>query len=128
MAINQTQAAKDSLQEEQHLEDALEHLKELHLQLAFQLRRLRSVLPRMLEPLASKQPSPQASYDAFLESVDATDKEIASFKTAISSDETKKLIQKANKSRQANPKGLKPWRPRDDPQWTTTKRQKTKDA
>ncbi|KAK3374893.1 hypothetical protein B0H63DRAFT_259586 [Podospora didyma] len=122
MEVNQKQAAKDaSLQEEKRLEAELAQLNELHLQ----LRLLRSALPRMLEPLASKQPSPQVAYNAFRKSIDSTNLEIANFRAAITSEEIKKIFQRAADSRQANPKGIKPWRATEDPEWTANKRRKT---
>jgi hypothetical protein len=69
-------APKDSLQEEQQLEDMLDRLDQVHLQASLpqqstchcrngfvfsdfemQLRQLRSAVPRMLEPLKTKHPS-----------------------------------------------------------------------
>jgi len=118
---NETAPAKDGLQEEERLQDAIEHLKELHLQ----LRHLRSVLPRMFEPLNSKPPSPQVFLTAFSQSIQKTGQEITGFKEAYTSDESKQAFQRAAESRRKNPSGIKPWRPRDDPDWTTVnKRQK----
>jgi hypothetical protein len=73
-------APKDSLQEEQQLEDMLDRLDQVHLQASLprqstchprdgvvfsdsemQLRQLRSALPRMLEPLRTKQSSRTSS-------------------------------------------------------------------
>ncbi|KAK3334016.1 hypothetical protein B0T19DRAFT_144249 [Cercophora scortea] len=125
MANNQAKAPKDALHdEEERLEEALEHLKELHLK----LRELRTAFPRMLKPLASKSPSPQASYAAMSRSMGDTQKEITSFREAMLSEETKKVFQKANDSRRANPKGIAPWRARDHPDWTSPKRRKAQDS
>lgn len=44
-------ANADDLREEERLEDALEHLKVLHLQ----LRGLRQTIPKMIEPLVKPQ-------------------------------------------------------------------------
>lgn len=46
-------ANADDLREEERLEDALEHLKVLHLQ----LRALRQTIPKLIEPLAKPQQS-----------------------------------------------------------------------
>lgn len=121
MANNQTQAPKDaSLEEEERLEDALDYLNELHVQ----LQRLRSVIPRMFHPMAVKPSSPQNTFAAFSNAVQDTGKEIRQFKDAIRSTETEKVFSMANESRRANPMGIKPWRARDDPEWTTRKRRR----
>jgi hypothetical protein len=39
------------------------------------------------------------------------------FKTLYTSEESKKVLEQAKKSREAHPKGIKPWRVRDDPNW-----------
>ncbi|KAK0637225.1 hypothetical protein B0T17DRAFT_613843 [Bombardia bombarda] len=125
MANNQVQpAAKDSGEEEKRIEDGLEHLKELHLQ----LRALRSALPRMFEPLATKQPSPQVMFAGFSQSVKNTKDEIDRFRQAMNTEETQAVIKRANDSRRLNPVGIKPWRARDDPEWTAPKRRKTQQS
>ncbi|KAK0716482.1 hypothetical protein B0T21DRAFT_374990 [Apiosordaria backusii] len=118
----QSQPAKDSAQEEERLEDALYHLNQLHLQ----LRRLRSALPRMLEPLNTKQPSPEAMYSAFMQSVDSTTKELGSFRDALASREIRTILAKANESQKRDPKGIKQWRAMDDPFWADPDRKRVK--
>nr|CDP32653.1 Putative protein of unknown function [Podospora anserina S mat+] len=119
----QAQPAKDSAQqEEEKLEDALYHLNQLHLQ----LRRLRSALPRMLEPLNTKQPSPEAMYAAFMQSVDSTTKELGSFRDALGSPETKAIWNRVNASQKRDPKGIKQWRAVDDPFWGDPDRKRMK--
>ncbi|KAA8633283.1 hypothetical protein SMACR_02130 [Sordaria macrospora] len=121
MANNQTQAPKDaSLQEEERLEDALDYLNELHVQ----LQRLRSAIPRMFHPMSVKPSSPQNTFAAFSNAVQDTGKEIHQFKDTIRSAETEKVFNMANESRRTNPMGIKPWRARDDPEWTTRKRRR----
>lgn len=102
-------------QEEERLEDALEHLKLLHLQ----LRHLRTAIPRAIQPLCSKQPSPDALFSSFAKSVAETNNELNDFKAAMTSEESKSVFEKANESRQANPKGIRPWRATEHPDWTT---------
>ncbi|KAL2195483.1 hypothetical protein P885DRAFT_79424 [Corynascus similis CBS 632.67] len=72
----QPPVVKDSAEDEQQLEDMLARLDEL--------RQLRSALPRMLEPLTVKHSSPQATFAAFMQSVNNTNKEVANFKDAYS--------------------------------------------
>ncbi|KAK3313765.1 hypothetical protein B0H66DRAFT_607009 [Apodospora peruviana] len=107
MANNQTQPAaaavaisKEGLEEQQRLEDAMEHLKELHLQ------------------------ATEAYFAAFTQSVTNTRKEVAAFKENYTCEESKRVFQRAAESGRANPKGIKPWRYSDDPEWTTVKRRK----
>ncbi|KAK1832348.1 hypothetical protein QBC39DRAFT_349281 [Podospora conica] len=111
--LNAPQAQGD----EDRLEDQLEHLKELHLQ----LRRLRTVIPRMLAPMAAPQPSPRELHKTFSKSVEEAQKEIASFQNAYTSDTTKAILQEAASSRQANPLGIAVWNPCADPDWATLK-------
>lgn len=121
MANNHTQTPKDaSFQEEERLEDALDYLNELHVQ----LQRLRSAIPRMFHPMAVKSSTPQNTFAAFSDAVQDTGKEIRQFKDAMLSSESEKVFNMANESRRANPMGIKPWRARDDPEWTTRKRRK----
>ncbi|KAK4167691.1 hypothetical protein QBC43DRAFT_311282 [Cladorrhinum sp. PSN259] len=113
MASNQTQVVKDPMQqEEEKLEDALNHLNQLHVQ----LRELRSALPRMLEPLRAKQPSPEAMYATFLHSYTETQKELDSFRDAWSSQESRMAMVKAQECLKRSPK-VKQWRATDDPTW-----------
>ncbi|KAK2605246.1 hypothetical protein N8I77_008097 [Diaporthe amygdali] len=46
--------------------------------------------------------------------------EIREYKQAATNEETVKVLEHANQSRKENPKGIKPWRARDDPNWLTT--------
>ncbi|KAL2258638.1 hypothetical protein VTK26DRAFT_7997 [Humicola hyalothermophila] len=119
---NKTQPAKDSAQDEEWLEGALHRLDELHLQ----LRRLRSALPRMLEPLQAQHTSPQAAFTAYMQSIEGTSKEIAGFREAILAVQAEGVFQKARESQTVNAKGIKQWRARDDPDWANpeTKRRR----
>ncbi|KAM7199059.1 hypothetical protein V8F20_005877 [Naviculisporaceae sp. PSN 640] len=111
-------ANKDIIDDEERLEDGMEHLKELHLQ----IRQLRSAIPRMLSPLYAKHASPEAYFAAFNQSVANTQKEVQDFKQALTSEESTKIFKHAAASRRARPGGIKPWRYSDDPEWTTLKK------
>lgn len=52
-------------------------------------------------------------------------KEISDVRTALTSEESTKLFDEVNASQQANPKGIRPWRATDDPNWTTPRKRKT---
>ncbi|KAK4235493.1 hypothetical protein C8A03DRAFT_46397 [Achaetomium macrosporum] len=115
MANNHTPSPipRDSMQEEEQLMEMLSRLNQLHLQ----LRQLRSTLPRMLAPLMNKQPSPQAAFAAYMQSVNSTTKEVAGFREAVRGLQSDGIFARASASQQANPKGIKPWRAQNDPDW-----------
>ncbi|KAK4106931.1 hypothetical protein N658DRAFT_415749 [Parathielavia hyrcaniae] len=119
-------APKDSLQEEQQLEDMLDRLDQVHLQASL-LRKsmqLRSALPRMLEPLMrAKHPTPEAMRAALLQAVDKTNKDIASFQEAHLRLQTDGVLPRARAS-QKNSKGLKHWRASDHPDWANPDRKR----
>ncbi|KAK3301626.1 uncharacterized protein B0T15DRAFT_544157 [Chaetomium strumarium] len=104
---------KDSVQEEEQLVEMLSRLNQVHLQ----LRQLRSTLPRMLGPLMDKQPSPQAAFAAYMQSVNSTTKEVTGFREAVRGLQSEGIFARAAASQQGNPKGIKPWRARNDPDW-----------
>ncbi|KAK4150547.1 hypothetical protein C8A00DRAFT_17949 [Chaetomidium leptoderma] len=116
-ANKQTPTAKDSLQEEQELEDALYRLD--------QLRRLRSALPRMLEPLMTKHPTPQLAFAAYMQSIDSTNKEVASFQEAVHALNADGVFTKAHASKKAS-KGnkIKQWRASEHPDWASPDRKR----
>ncbi|KAH6627599.1 hypothetical protein F5144DRAFT_576371 [Chaetomium tenue] len=111
--------AKNGASEEEQLEDMLYQLDQVHLQ----LRRLRSALPRMLEPLMVKQPSPQAAYAAYMQSVESTHKEVSSFQEAILRLQTDGVLNRA-RTGQKNLKGLKQWRASEHPDWADSDRKR----
>ncbi|KAI1851381.1 hypothetical protein JX265_000385 [Neoarthrinium moseri] len=98
---------------EEQLEEALEKLKLLHIK----SRELRTTVPRMLEPLGTKHASRQDALTSFQTSIASAATELRDFRTLYTSDESKKVFDQAKKSRQAEPKGIKPWRARDHPGW-----------
>ncbi|CAG8955228.1 hypothetical protein HYFRA_00007244 [Hymenoscyphus fraxineus] len=97
--------------DEERLEQGLERLKELHIQ----LRSLRTCIPRLLEPLTTKQPSPESLFREFTESTRVGTKEVQEFKHLMGDEETKKVFAQARKSRAENPDNIKPWRAMDHP-------------
>ncbi|KAF9877920.1 hypothetical protein CkaCkLH20_04496 [Colletotrichum karsti] len=99
--------------DEEHLEQALNQLKLLHIQ----LRGLRTTIPRMMEPLSAQQPSPQAKFSAFMGSVAAAKKEVQDFQELRKSEDMTKIMDHATKRRQEEPNGIKAWRTTDHPDW-----------
>jgi hypothetical protein len=61
---------------------------------------------------------------AFKISLAGARKEVSELKVAVTSAESKKLVDDADVSRQANPKGIRPWRATEDPNWTTPRTKK----
>ncbi|RKU44204.1 hypothetical protein DL546_002138 [Coniochaeta pulveracea] len=117
-------ANADDLREEERLEDALEHLKVLHLQ----LRALRQTIPKLIEPLAKPQQSssPEALFNSYRQAIGTANKNLADFRTEMTSETTQKILDDARASRQARPLGIRPWRATEHPDWTTPrKKQRT---
>lgn len=71
----------------------------------------------MVEPISSKQRSPEAIFSSFAESVMTAREEVGAFKELMTADKTKQILEHAKQSRLENPRGIKPWRARDDPSW-----------
>lgn len=79
-------------------------------------------------PLSCKCPSDrlaaQALRAALNKTVEEASKELAAFKEAYSSEETKAIIKEAGQSRQANPRGIVTWHPSDNPDWIDIKKRR----
>lgn len=101
--------------DEAQLEQALRRLKDLHIQ----MRNLRSTIPRMMEPMAITSSSPEAMFSTIRESTKAAYSEVREYKQLATDEESTKILERAKQSRKDNPKGIKPWRARDDPEWLT---------
>jgi hypothetical protein len=54
---------------------------------------------------------------AFQASVANASAELRDFRTLYTNEESKTVLEQARKSREAQPKGIKPWRARDHPDW-----------
>lgn len=115
MVVPDQKAASGKEWDEAEIEQALKRLGELH----HQMRNLRSTIPRAMEPL-SIHSSPEATFSALRESTKSACGEIREYKQSATSEETTKVLERAKQSRKDNPKGIKPWRARDDPDWLTT--------
>ncbi|KZL64887.1 ribosomal protein l34e, partial [Colletotrichum tofieldiae] len=102
--------------DEERLELALNQLKLLHIK----LRGLRTTIPRMMEPLSAKQPSPQVTFNSFIDSVTAAKKEVQDFQDLRKSNEITKIMDHAAQRRKEEPNGIKAWRTTDHPDWTMT--------
>ncbi|KAH7041556.1 uncharacterized protein B0I36DRAFT_313019 [Microdochium trichocladiopsis] len=102
----------DISQEELQLEQALRHLKLLHIK----SRGLRTTIPRMLDTITTGR-TPEEVFSTFKTAVTDAQTEIRDFAELYNSEESRKVLEQAQKSREAEPKGIKPWRHKDDPNW-----------
>ncbi|EMR67261.1 hypothetical protein UCREL1_5741 [Eutypa lata UCREL1] len=87
--------------DEEEIQQALKQLKLLHIK----CRELRTTIP------------PEEVFQSFMRSVHAAHSEIKDFGDLYNSEESKKALNQAKKSRETNPKDIKPWRAKDDPHW-----------
>jgi len=101
--------------DEQRIEEALKTLKEMHIQ----LRGLRTTIPRLIAPLTTKQPSPENLFREFSTSTGAANQEVQQFRRLMNNEESVKVMEQARKSRAENPKGIKPWKVTEHPDWLT---------
>ncbi|TGO39438.1 hypothetical protein BHYA_0054g00340 [Botrytis hyacinthi] len=99
--------------DEAKLEQAMKTLKEMHIQ----CRNLRSTIPRLLTPLATKQQSPEQLFSSFQQAATTSNKEVRDFTRLMKDEEGVKLFEHAKKSRAENPHGIKPWRVTEHPDW-----------
>ncbi|OTA62071.1 hypothetical protein K449DRAFT_382770 [Hypoxylon sp. EC38] len=98
--------------EEEQLELNMKQLNLLHVK----CRELRTTIQRMLESIPNNA-TPKEVYEGFTKSVIAAHTQIKDFGTLYTSDESRKVLEQAKKSRDANPKGIRPWRAKDHPDW-----------
>ncbi|KAI1268425.1 hypothetical protein F5Y18DRAFT_375337 [Xylariaceae sp. FL1019] len=113
---------KGETPEEEQIKQALKHLDHLHVK----CRGLRTTLPRMIErimpealpsDIKSSKKSQEQVVAMVKAQVQAAGNEIKDFRTLYTNEESKKVLEQAQKSREANPKGIKPWRYKDHPDW-----------
>ncbi|KAI1423569.1 hypothetical protein F5Y12DRAFT_756789 [Xylaria sp. FL1777] len=108
--------------EEQQLQRDLKHLDLL----LVKCRDMRSTIPRMLsgmpEVARNNPESLEAMFGALVNHMKSAGIEIQDFATLYTSEENKKVLEKARKSRAANPKGIKTWLYKDHPDWADVPR------
>lgn len=59
-----------------------------------------------------------------MQSVENASKEVTGFRDLVNGPETEALFARAGRSQKENPKGIKQWRARDDPDWANEERRK----
>ncbi|KAH8670011.1 hypothetical protein BGZ61DRAFT_113503 [Ilyonectria robusta] len=112
MAAEAPEDGRD-VSDEARLEEAMQRLKLLHIK----ARLLRETIPKMIDPLIQKQPSPDIMFAAFMKAVNDAQADVKEFTELMRDDITKDVFDQAAKSREANPMGITPWRHRDHPDW-----------
>jgi hypothetical protein len=67
-----------------------------------------------------------ALFSSYREAIVTANKDLADFRTEMTSERTRKILEEARASRQARPLGIRPWRATEHPDWTTPrKKQRT---
>ncbi|KAK7408086.1 hypothetical protein QQX98_009741 [Neonectria punicea] len=99
--------------DEARLEEAMQRLKLLHIK----VRELRDTIPRMIDPLIQKQPSPDVMFASFMKSVNDQQASVSQFTELMRDDISKEVFAQADKSRDQQPMGITPWRHKDHPDW-----------
>ena len=56
-------------------------------------------------------------FKSFTNAVQESSTQLTEFRQTVTSEKSLKVFKLATDSRRANPKGIKPWRARDDPDW-----------
>ncbi|EQK97457.1 hypothetical protein G6O67_001347 [Ophiocordyceps sinensis] len=102
--------------EEAHLNMAILRLKLLY----SKVRNLRETIPRMLEPLVQKHPSPDVMFNAFMRAVEDAQADVTEVTELMKDEESKQVFARADKSREQNPFGIKPWKHTGDSEWLKT--------
>lgn len=59
----------------------------------------------------------EVMFSAFMKAVNDAQDDLREFTTLMRDDTTKQVFALADKSREENPNGIKPWRHRDHPEW-----------
>ncbi|OTB04789.1 hypothetical protein M426DRAFT_320379 [Hypoxylon sp. CI-4A] len=98
--------------EEEQLELNMKQLDLLHIK----CRQLRTSVQRMLETIPNSANGDEL-FEGYMRSVAAANAQIKDFSTVYNSEESKRVLEQARKSRDANPKGIAPWKAKDHPDW-----------
>ncbi|KAJ8106662.1 hypothetical protein ONZ43_g6987 [Nemania bipapillata] len=108
--------------EEQQLQRDLDHLAYL----LVRCRDVRTAIPRLLiglpEVAQKNSGSLEVMFTELVGHMKSIGTEIQDFATLYTSEESKKVLEKAKKSREANPKGIKTWFYEDHPDWADVPR------
>ncbi|KAI1114599.1 hypothetical protein F5Y14DRAFT_413905 [Nemania sp. NC0429] len=112
----------DETPEEQQLQRDLDHLALL----LVRARDVRTALARLLggmpEIAQKNRDSLEVMFSEVVDHMKGIGTEIQDFEALYTSKESKKVLQKASTSREANPRGIKPWLYQDHADWADVPR------
>ncbi|KAG5973021.1 hypothetical protein E4U58_005868 [Claviceps cyperi] len=106
----------NEIMDEVRLDHAMKRLKLLYKK----ARQLRGTIPKMLDPLIQKQPSPDALFNSFVKAVTEAQSDVAEFTELMRDEKSKQIFTHVARSRQEDPLGITPWRHKDFPDWFKT--------
>ncbi|RGP63121.1 hypothetical protein FSPOR_8811 [Fusarium sporotrichioides] len=99
--------------DEQRLEEAMKRLKLLHIK----VRRLNDTIPKMIKPLVQKQPSPDAMFAAFMNSVTEAQANIKEVTDLMRDEKSREVFAQVKKRKAEEPEGIESWEYYDHPDW-----------
>ncbi|KAG6159571.1 hypothetical protein E4U22_000966 [Claviceps purpurea] len=112
-AIAADTISDDEMMDEVQLDHAMKRLKLLYIK----ARQLRGTIPKMLDPLIQKQPSPDALFNSFVKAVAEAQSNVAEFTELMRDEKSKQIFTHVERSRQEDPLDIVPWRHKDHPDW-----------
>ncbi|KAL4732369.1 hypothetical protein ACLX1H_001384 [Fusarium chlamydosporum] len=111
--VQASNAAGQDVWDEQRLEEAMKRLKLLHIK----VRRLNDTIPKMIKPLVQKQPSPDAMFAAFMNSVNEAQANIKEVTDLMRDEKSREVFAQAKKRKAEEPEGIESWEYYDHPDW-----------
>ncbi|CAF3511890.1 hypothetical protein SNK03_006961 [Fusarium graminearum] len=105
--------AEQDVWDEQRLQEAMKQLKLLHIK----VRRLNDTIPKMIKPLVQKQPSPDAMFAAFMNSVTEAQANIKEVTDLMRDEKSREVFAQARKRKAEEPEGIESWEYYDHPDW-----------
>ncbi|KAK2612209.1 hypothetical protein QQS21_001785 [Conoideocrella luteorostrata] len=99
--------------DEAELNQAMKRLKLLYIK----ARLLRGTIPKMLDPLVQKHPSPDALFQAFVKAVVDARLDVQEFTDLMTDGTSEQIFAQAEKSEEVNSLGIKRWKHMDHPDW-----------
>lgn len=98
---------------EAQIESALKRLQEMHVQ----LRHLRDAIPRLVDPMLTRQHSPEDLYTVFATNVTTARSEVKDLANALREESYKEVLMKAQESRTQSDEHIRGWRVTEHEDW-----------
>ncbi|KAF5243450.1 hypothetical protein FAUST_2806 [Fusarium austroamericanum] len=114
--------AEQDVWDEQRLQEAMKQLKLLHIK----VRRLNDTIPKMIKPLVQKQPSPDAMFAAFMNSVTEAQANIKEVTDLMRDEKSREVFAQARKRKAEEPEGIESWEYYDHPDCYNTTSNRTR--